>query len=217
MTTMSPLDRRSSETESRSRLDHLEVLVVGVEELISRDVVRALVADGAIVTAAARDERSLAHLQRDLGLYRTAVNIAAIDLFSSSEMGLFADNLRGQHRLPHLVVCCSLRNPSPAALALSLLQPSLVLDVMPAPATRLGRAVATLNIPSLPALLDRPWRHGLFGPDRNPQRVLIASHLFALRRWEPASERAPPRRSPIIADHGPASAPFPSSSPRHKR
>src|ERR1700722_7333157 len=114
MTTMSPLDRRSNEMESRSRLDHLEVLVVGIEELISRDVIRALVAERAIVTAAARDERSLTHLQRDLGLYRTAVNIAPIDLFSGSEMRLFADNLRGQHKLPHLVVCCSVRNPSPA-------------------------------------------------------------------------------------------------------
>jgi hypothetical protein len=203
--------------ESEHGLDHLEVLVVGIEELISRDVIRALVAERAIVTAAARDERSLAQLQRDLGLYRTAVNVAAIDLSSGPEMRLFADNLRGLKRLPHLVVCCSDRSPSQAALALAVLQPSLVLDVLRSPATRLGRAVATLNTPTLPALLDRSRRRGLFDPDRGPQRVLIASHLFNLRRWEAEPERTPQRRSTAIVARTLTPATSSPSSPRQKR
>ena len=217
MMTTSTLDRRGYALESHSRLDQLEVLVVGVEELISRDVIRALVAERAIVTAAACDERSLAHLQRDLGLYRTAVNIAAIDLYSSAEMRLYADNLRGQQRLPHLVVCCSNRSPSPATLAQSCLLPSLALDVLPQPATRLGRAVASLNIPTLPALLDRPRHRGLFDPDTGPQRVLIGSHVFALRRREAVSEPTPSRRPSAKAYRASAAAPSPSASPRQKR
>lgn len=217
MSALSPLDGQSSAMAGPYRLDRLEVLVVGIDELISRDVIRALVAERAIVTAAACDEHSLAHLQRDLGLYRTATNVAAIDLFSASEMRLFADNLRGQQRLPHLIVSCSASIPSPATLALSILQPSLVLEALAQPATRLGRAVASLNIPTLPALLDRAWRHGLFGPNRGPQRVQIASQVFALRRREAPSGRAAAPRSSAIAGPGRTATPSLTASPHQER
>jgi hypothetical protein len=210
---------RKHETDNRGGLDNLEVLLVGVEALLSRDVARALVADGAIVTAAAGDEQSLVHLQRDLGLYHTTVNIAPIDLFSSSEMQLFADNLRGQRRLPHLIVCCNARRPYPAALALSLLQPSLVLDALPLAATRLGRAVASLNLPALPTLLETSRRPRLFDPETGPQRVLIGGHVFVARRWDGAPVRgrghraASPKQDPALAT---GETPYPAPR-RHKR
>ena len=139
--------------ERVGRLADLEVLVVGVEQLISRDVLCELVADGASVTAAAREDRALEHLQRDLGLYRTSVEVAHIDLFSASEMRLFADNLRAQRRLPHLIICCRPDGGRLTALAGPLLQPSLVLDATPSTANRLGRAMAAMHIPSLSTLL----------------------------------------------------------------
>lgn len=173
----------ASPAARRGSLHDLEVLVVGIEDMISREVVRSLVAEGAAVTAAAGDERSLAHLQRDLGLYRTTVNIAQIDLFSASEMVLFADNLRGQRKLPHIVICCRARPPFPTPHALLYLQPSLALQAA-RPGAWFGRAVAGLNTPSLPALLKRPQRPGLFGPKASPQRVLISGYLFTLCRWD---------------------------------
>jgi len=190
--------------ESQDRLDGLEVLVVGVDDLISRDVICALVTEGATVTAAAGDEFSLHRLQRDLGLYRTTVNIAHIDLLSSSEMRLYADNLRGQRKLPHLVVCCRAKSPSPSALALSFLQPSLVVHALPQARTRLGRAIAALNLPSLPALLARGRRGGLFDPHTEPKRVLISNHVFTLRRWEGSPGRAPTRRGGPSGDRATA-------------
>jgi NAD(P)-dependent dehydrogenase (short-subunit alcohol dehydrogenase family) len=201
--------------ENRGRLDDLEILVVGIEDLISRDVVRALVAERAIVTAAASNEETLAQLQRDLELYRTRVNIAPIDLFSSAEMRLFADNLRSRRKLPHLVVCCHARNPRPTALALSFLQPSLVLDALPIATTRLGRALATLTIPTLPDLLERTRRRGLFSPDMGPQRVSIADYAFTLRRWEDAGGPASMRPSSWRdLCHASTADPLPSASPR---
>ena len=183
--------------ERGERLNDLEVLVVGVEQLISRDVLCALVADGASVTAAAREERVLEHLQRDLGLYRTSVEVAHIDLFSASEMRLFADNLRAQRRLPHLIICCRPNGERLMALAGPLLQPSLVLEAPPPAATRLGRAVAAMHLPSLSALLTRGRRRTLFHPQAGGRRVLIGGHVFDLRRWEGAAV------VPIHSPHGP--------------
>ena len=121
------------------RLDGLQVLVTGIRALISRDVVHLLVAEKALVTAADRDEGVLTRLQRDLGVYRTTVSVAAIDLFSKPEMRLFAANMQGLGRLPHLIVCCCEGDPCPAALAASLLQPSLVLHALPRPGSGLQR------------------------------------------------------------------------------
>lgn len=198
--------------ESRGRLDDLEIVVVGIEDLISRDVVRALVAEGAVVTAAASDEQALAQLQRDLELYRTRVDLAPIDLSSSSEMRLFADNLRSRRKLPHLVVCCDARNPRPAAPALAWLQPSFILDALPVAATRLARVLATLTIPTLPDLLERTRRRGLFNPDMGPQRVSIAAYPFTFRRW--ASMRPQPRGELC---HSLGADPFHSASPSQAR
>jgi hypothetical protein len=177
------------------RLHEIEVLVVGIEEMTSRDVVRSLVADGASVTAAGGDEAQLDHLQRDLALYRTKVKVAQIDLASLSEMGLFADNLRGQGRLPHIIVCCQPQPRFTLSESLALLKPSLVLHALPLTGARLGRAVANLNIPSLPDLLERGRGPGLFDPDRGPQRVVISRHAFMLRRWDSASGQGSARMS----------------------
>jgi hypothetical protein len=175
------------------RLTDLEVLVVGVEQLISRDVLCALVADGASVTAAAREDRVLDRLQRDLGLYRTSVDVAHIDLFSASEMRLFADNLRAQRRMPHLIICCRPNGGRLTALAGPLLQPSLMLDAPPV-VTRLRRAVAAMHVPSLSTLLTHGRLPTLFYPQASGRRVLVGGHVFGLRRWESAA--VIPMRSP---------------------
>ncbi len=175
---------------SGCRLDGLQVLVTGVEALMSRDVVHLLVAEKARVTAADCDEGVLARLQRDLGVYRTTVSTASIDLFSKAEMRLFAANMQGLGLLPHLIVCCCGRAPCPAALAAALLQPSLVLHTEPRAGAGLQRVVAGLNLTSLPDLLERSRRKGRFDPRAWPKRVSIAGHVFCLHRSEGPPERA---------------------------
>jgi hypothetical protein len=183
-----------SKKMSRNRLDGLQVLVVGVEALISREVVRELVAEGARVTAAADDRVALSRLQRDLGLYRTTVSLAPIDLTSRAEMHAFADTLQRQERMPHMVVCCCGGEGCPAGLAVALLAPSLMLHVLPLPGSRLGRAVASLHIPTLPALVGRAQGGGLFDPGPGPQRALIGGQVFDFHRDETAADAAPVHR-----------------------
>lgn len=192
---------------SRSRLDGLKVLIVGIEALISRDVVRSLVADGAHATAAS-DARAVSSLQRDLGVYRTTVAAAPLELSSPSEMRLFAENLKGLGALPHLIVCCCQNGRQgeacPTSLAAPWLEPTLVLHAEPRPRSWLAHAAARLSAPSLPAALER---RGLFNPAAGPRPVRIGPHLFVLSRWEPppparrppAARRAPPRRRPSAA------------------
>jgi hypothetical protein len=180
---------------SDGHLVDLRVLIVGIEDLTSRDVIRALVADGAIVMAAACDESALASLQRDLGLYRTTIELAPIDLFSSSEMQLFADNLRAQHKLPHIIVCCLTGSPQLTLLTAPFLQPSLLLDALPQGATRLGRAIASMNSPSLAAWLERGRRRTLLFSGSRPQRVQIAGCVFGFRRWQAHADNAAARRN----------------------
>lgn len=182
------------------------MLVTGTEALVSRDVVRLLVAEGASVTAAGCDEAALARLQRDLGLYRTTVNIAAIDLFSPSEMRLFTENMQTLGRLPHIVACCCDGAACPVALAASLLQPSLVLHALPSPGAGLRRAVARMSIPTLADLLHQGRRRGIFDPRATPRRVSIAGHLFALRRGEGSREMNSARRPHLPADRAPTAA-----------
>lgn len=175
---------------SRNRLDGLKVLVVGIEELISRDVVRCLVADGALATAAS-DEHAVLRLQRDLGVYRTTVGAAPVALFDASEMRLFAANLRGLGALPHLIVCCCRGGDCPTDIAAPLLEPTLTLHAAPKARSWLGRIAARLASPTLAAVLER---RGLFNPAAGPRRVRIGAHLFVLNRWE--APRAPTRRRP---------------------
>ena len=185
---------------SGGRLEGLQVLVTGIEPLSSRDVVRDLLAERAQVTAVHAEDQVLRRLQRDLGLFRTTVGIASVDLFSRSEMRLFEDNLRGQGGLPHMIVCCCEDAECPAALAASLLQPSLVLHALPAAGTRLERALFALRTASLPALIQQARRNGGFDLHTRPKLVSIAGHVFGLHRGEPTHDRSPRRREILIAD-----------------
>lgn len=181
-------------------LEGLQVLVTGIEALISRGVARALVAEKALVTAVDGAPRILERFQRDLGLYRTTANVAAIDLFNASEMRLFAENLQSLGRLPHLVVCCCAGGACPAALAVDVLQPSLVLHALPIGGARLLRAFAAMGVPSLTNLLEPDRRKGVFHTRGGPRRVSISGHLFSLRRGEEPSAPAstpPPSARPI--------------------
>ena len=87
-------------------LEKLQVLVTGVDAAIARDVARLVASDGASVVAADRDQAKLARLQRDLGLYRTQIETAAVDLGSQAEVRLWEASLAGLGRLPHLLICC---------------------------------------------------------------------------------------------------------------
>ena len=185
---------------SGGRLEGLQVLVTGIEPLCSRDVVRDLLAERAQVTAAHGEDQVLRRLQRDLGLFRTTVGVASVDLFSPSEVRLFEDNLRGQGGLPHMIVCCCEGAECPAALAASLLQPSLVLHATPATGTRLERALFALRTASLPALIQQVRRNGDFDLHTRPKLVSIAGHVFSLHRGEAPQAVPARRREPSIAE-----------------
>jgi hypothetical protein len=69
-------------------------------------VARLVAAEGASVMAADRDPARLSRLERDLGLYRTRIETAAVDLASQAEVRLWEASLAGFARLPHLMICC---------------------------------------------------------------------------------------------------------------
>ena len=185
-------------TMSGRRLEGLQVLVTGISEQISRAVVYALVSEGALVTAADCDEGVLGRLLRDLGLYRATADVAEIDLFNASEMRLFAANMQGLGRLPHVIVCCCRDEACPAALAASLLRPSLTLHTFPCAGARLRRVVVGMGIPSLPDLIERNRRRRVLDPGSWPRRVSIGRHVFGLRHGD-----EPPARTSSGTHHSP--------------
>lgn len=87
-------------------LEKLQVLVTGVDAAIARDVARLVASEGASVIAADRDKAKLSRLERDLGLFRTRIDTAAVDLASQAEVRLWEASLAGFGRLPHLMICC---------------------------------------------------------------------------------------------------------------
>jgi hypothetical protein len=196
---------------SDNRLAGLQILATGIESLMSREVVRLLVSEGAVVTAADRDERALNRFQRDLGLYRTSALLAPIDLFSKSEMQLFAQNMQYLGRLPHLIVCCCEKAACPATLAAWLMQPSFLLHASPRGCARLPRIISEINIPSLCDLLATQRQPALFDPRARPRRTSIAGYVFDLT-WHDAGQR--PTAKPAAPPSTQISA---SGSPRRAR
>jgi NAD(P)-dependent dehydrogenase (short-subunit alcohol dehydrogenase family) len=118
-------------------LEKLHVLVTGVDAAIARDVARLVAGEGASVVAADRDAAKLSRLERDLGLFRTRIETAAVDLGSQTEVRLWNDSLAAFGRLPHLMICCC---GSPA--------------LHPAPARRSGRAASRSVQPDSVALSE---------------------------------------------------------------
>jgi NAD(P)-dependent dehydrogenase (short-subunit alcohol dehydrogenase family) len=86
--------------------EKLQVLVTGVDAAITRDMLRLIICEGASVIAADKDRAKLARLDRDLGFFRTTVEIAWIDLSSTAEMRLWQASLNRVGRLPDVLVCC---------------------------------------------------------------------------------------------------------------
>lgn len=166
------------------------MLLTGAGAPITCDVVRLLATEDALVTAADESAPVLARLQRDLGLYRTSVKTAHVDLLSYTEMRLFADNLQGLGVLPHLIICCCDGKNCPAGLAASLLQPSLFVHALPIARWRLLRIVDALAIPSLPQLLDQRRVRGMLPLREGSVRVSIAGHPFSVERCAHAPEPA---------------------------
>lgn len=165
-----------------NRLKGVQVLLTGAGAPITCDVVRLLAKEEALVTAADESAPVLARLQRDLGLYRTSVKTAHVDLLSYTEMRLFADNLQGLGVLPHLIICCCDGKDCPAGLAASLLQPSLFVHALPIARWRLLRIVDAFSIPSLPQLLDQRRLRGMLPLRGRSRRVSIAGHPFSVDR-----------------------------------
>ena len=87
-------------------LDKLQVLVTGVNAAIARDVVRLVVAEGASVVAADRDGGKLSRLDVEVGLCRTRVATAAVDVSNPGEVRLWQESLAAPGRRPHLMICC---------------------------------------------------------------------------------------------------------------
>jgi hypothetical protein len=187
-------------TSRGDRLKGVQVLLTGAAAPITCDVVRLLVREEAVVTAADQSERVLARLQRDLGLYRTAVKTAHVDLLSYTEMRLFTENLQGLGALPHLIVCCCDGRDCPAGLAASLLQPSLFIHALPIARWRLLRVVDTLSIPSLPQLLDQRRTRSMLPLREGPRRVSIAGHPFSVDRCAHPPEPVPEPQASTRAD-----------------
>jgi hypothetical protein len=118
-------------------LEKLHVLVTGVDAAIARDVARLVAGEGARVVAADRDAAKLSRLERDLGLFRTRIETAAVDLGSQAEVRLWNESLAAFGRLPHLMICCC-GSPAPHA----------------APAPRSGPAASPLVQPDSVALSE---------------------------------------------------------------
>ena len=187
--------------------EKLQVLVTGVDAAIARDVVRLAVAEGGSVIAADRDAGKLARLDRDVGLYRTRVETAAIDLGNLTEVRLWETSLRAFGRLPHLMICCcGAPAPShsgksgrgaapndvalsdhrarncPAAVAERVLQPTLFLHAQVLRRSVFNRALSVLRHPTLRGVLERGPGRGVFNPETAIPYVRIASHVYSLRR-----------------------------------
>src|SRR5580698_7458187 len=212
-------------------LEKLQVLVTGVDAAIARDIVRLVVAEGASVIAADKDAAKLARLDRDVGLYRTRVETAAIDLGNSGEVKLWEASLRAFGRLPHLMICCcgspacqaepakpaqrprrtaddvslseqKVRGCS-AHVAQQILAPTLFLHAEPLRRSAFNRALSVLRHPTLRGVLDRAPGRGVFNPEAAIPYVRIASHLYSMRR-QTDGETAPQGRVRFIAPAGKA-------------
>ena len=202
-------------------LEKLHVLVTGVDAAIARDVARLVAGEGACVIAADRDAAKLSRLERDLGLYRTRIETAAVDLASQPEVRLWEESLAAFGRLPHLMICCcgspgrhvTSRQPGriaargahpdsvalseaprtrcPATIAERVLQPTLFLHAEPTRRSVFDRALAALRHPTLRGLLERAPGRSVFSPERAIGYVRIASQIYSLRRHDLGD--APPK------------------------
>lgn len=193
-------------------LEKLQVVVTGVDAAIARDVARLVVAEGASVVAADRDPTRLARFERDLGLYRTRIETAPVDLGSQAEVRLWEESLAAFGRLPHVLICCcgssapppasaaprrtaerggqpddvalseGRRPRCPAAIAERVLQPTLFLHAEPTRRSVFDRALAVLRHPTLRGLLERAPGRSVFSPEQQVPYVRIASQLYSLHR-----------------------------------
>ena len=212
-------------------LDKLQVLVTGVDAWIARDVARLVVAEGASVIAADRNDAALERLARDLGLFRTKIETAPVDLGSVAEVRLWEESLSAFGRLPHVMICCcgspdrawqarppasadvsrgapdavtlseNRRKRCPAEIAQRVLKPALFLHAEPTRRSVFDRALAVLRHPTLRGLLERAPGRGVFSPERAIPYVRIASELYSLRRAVDG-EPAPGGRIRLIPPDG---------------
>lgn len=167
-----------------SRLDGLKVMVLGLGDHVSREVVCTLSRQRAKVTVAG-DAGEVELIARDLELLGPVAALAPLDAIDATEARLMADNFRALGQLPSVIVCCGPDVDPAASVLVHALQPTLALHLIrtlhgasaPAP------AAAAFGARSLSALLDDP---GLFDPARPLSKVRLGASLFHVRRREAA-------------------------------
>jgi hypothetical protein len=194
---------------SAQAFEQLQVLMTGVDAAIARDVARLIVAEGGRVVAADKEAAKLTRLERDLGLYRTSIETAQIDLGNQADVRLWEASLGAARRLPHLMICCcgspaeQLSRPKsprqitqlhdvslgehrarncPALIAERVLQPALFLHAEPMRRTAFDRALAVVRHPTLRGVLARAPGRSVFNPASLIPYVRIASHVYSMRR-----------------------------------
>ncbi len=171
---------------SISSLEHLQVLVTGIDAAIAFDVARLVATEGASVTLADRDASRLAGLHRNIGLCRGRIVTAAVDLSDAAGAWAWGQALLASGRRPHLIVCCcgaptgrahghslpddialierTHRN-CPGRSAERILRPRLFLHAEPLRRSVFDGALSVLRHPTLLGLMERAGGRGDLADD----------------------------------------------------
>lgn len=175
-----------------SRLDGLKVMVLGLGDHVSREVVCTLSRQKAKVTVVG-DAGEVELMRRDLELLGAVATLAPLERIDATEARLIADNFRALGQLPNVIVCCGPDVDAAASVLVRALQPTLALHLIK---TRPGAGAAAVGVGalgvgalgvgafaarSLAALRDDP---GLFDPARTLSKVRLGARLFHVRRRE---------------------------------
>jgi hypothetical protein len=196
------------------RLDGLKVMVLGLGDHVSREVVWTLSRQKAKLTVVG-DAAEVELMSRDLELLGVVATPAPLEAIDATEAQLMADHFRALGQLPNVIVCCSSDADAAVSVLLQALQPTLTLQLRtarPGPSAA-GLAPGACAARSFAALLDDP---GLFDPARPLPKVRLGARLFDVRRREPVfaapaarrrtgrpAERSKPARRPAAAKREP--------------
>jgi hypothetical protein len=157
----------------------LKLMVAGLAAAASREVICALLAVGADVSCIG-DEVDTAQLQRDLGLYGLTVRTLPVNLGSTSEMRLFAANLRVCDDLPHIIVCCCAGGEQCLSPVLSAhLSPPLSLHLITRACSPVIERLLDIGTRDLQSIIRRRLIFSRGAPIR---RAMIGRNAFALER-----------------------------------
>ncbi|CAN5214914.1 hypothetical protein BH11PSE2_BH11PSE2_21930 [soil metagenome] len=157
-------------------MEHLRVLLTGIEADIAPDVACALARDGAKVTAISADRRALARLERTLSLYGVTIETQGVDPDNLSALNTLDRSMSLAGTLPQIVISCG--EATSAFLAVKVLAPSLVFYAQPVSRSILSRALDQTWRPDLASLISKGPGKGLFNTRTPVSQVRIGAHLF---------------------------------------